>query len=203
MRHSVNSDLPEVNTYLPVNGYCRGMLTKPTRKYGSPEGQKKPFKRPVDKNFPERFKKALEHGGYKVGSVYKCEALANKIDATKATFYSNWMKGPTTVDAMLLFAVCDECHVSSRWLLKNEGPMVKISEPDVGQALTNLEWQLTLFPLNKNPEYRHLVESFVKKVRVIGGARKSTLGEISRTREHGKRNPATRTGSKRGGNNRT
>ena len=120
MDASVNSYLPKVNTHLPGCGYFADMAQKKGGKRGSPFGQSKPFGRRLDINFPKRFKEAMALGGFEApDGKFRIQALADEIGCTKQTLY-NWLKGPATVDAMLLYDVADRCGVSGRWLLKSD-----------------------------------------------------------------------------------
>lgn len=92
-------------------------MAKRGRKPGSPKGQPKPIKRPLDFEFAERFRLAMQQAG--VGD----SELADMSGCTRQSIHKYKNGSSKQIEAMALFSLADALKVSPRWLLKDEGPM--------------------------------------------------------------------------------
>lgn len=99
------------------------MSTKTKRKKpGSKKGVPKPFKRPLDDEFPVRLAQAMDRRGFikSDGNPANSE-LAREANCRHATIGQYLSGQKKTLDAMLLLDLCDALWVSPYWLARKEG----------------------------------------------------------------------------------
>jgi transcriptional regulator with XRE-family HTH domain len=92
-------------------------MAEKRRKPGSPKGQSKPPKRKLDPQFPARLLQAM-----KLKNITVPE-LAPKAGCTRAVLHKYLNGNSSSIEALLLYDICDILDVSPRWLLKGTGAM--------------------------------------------------------------------------------
>lgn len=99
-----------VNTGLRLPEYFFGM-PNPTKKTGSPKGQPKPHKRPLDKDVFVRLASVIEQRGISIPQ------MANDIGCTRQVLY-NYKNGVnTTMDVQLFVDICEYLGINGHWLI--------------------------------------------------------------------------------------
>lgn len=125
MDSMVNGHLLIVNTHLLKARYVLPMAKSAGKKRGPKKGTTKPFRRPLDDEFPDRLLAAMRRRGFirsLDGSTMNA-ALAREVRCERATIgqYLNKERPKRSIDALLLLQLCDELWVTPYWLARNQG----------------------------------------------------------------------------------
>lgn len=103
---------------------------------GPKKGVPKPLKRPLDRGFPDRLRRAM-------GRMSLIAADDQPMNATLAGYcgcsrqvIGQYLKGKPTIDALLLLKICDELSVTPYWLALNQGdiedvPLYKVPMQEI------------------------------------------------------------------------
>jgi transcriptional regulator with XRE-family HTH domain len=93
----------------------RPIMAEKRKKPGSKKGTPKPRKRVLDPLFHVRLLDAMG------GDKDRVPEIAKKVGCSRQALHKHLSGTSVEIEALLLFALCDELEVAPAWLLKNEG----------------------------------------------------------------------------------